>query len=206
MDNFISLFFFSLIVGITPGPNNIMLMTSGLNFGVKKTIPHSMGVVIGYPLMFILTGIGLSAIFERYPLINEVIRAFSIIYLFYLAYRIANANPMDKTSSRSKSNRPLYFIEALLFQWVNPKTWMIATTLISSYLNISMNFYIQVFIIAMVMFVTSCLITATWVLFGKVLQRILTQKKHVKIFNIIMATLLVISILPVVDEVIQTWL
>ncbi len=115
---------FALVSSITPGPNNMMLMASGANFGLRRTVPHALGVGIGFTLMIVLVGVGLMGLFDLFPVLNIALKVVSVVYLLWLAWKIANAAAPDTdTGARGK---PMTFVQAMLFQWVNPKAWSMA--------------------------------------------------------------------------------
>lgn len=124
----IALFAFSS--GITPGPNNIMLMTSGVNFGIRLSLPHLAGICIGFPCMVLAIGLGLSAVFQAYPLLHLIIKYVGIAYLLYLAWLIANSSSRMEGKQTAK---PLSFVQAAAFQWVNPKGWIMAVGAIATF-------------------------------------------------------------------------
>jgi threonine/homoserine/homoserine lactone efflux protein len=130
-DLVLALSLFALVSSITPGPNNLMLMASGANFGFRRTIPHMLGVGIGFTLMIVLVGIGLVQIFDLYPISHQILKVVSVIYLFWLARKIANAAPPE--GDVANESTPITFIQAALFQWVNPKAWTMALTAITAY-------------------------------------------------------------------------
>jgi threonine/homoserine/homoserine lactone efflux protein len=203
LELFIAILVFGLSAAITPGPNNIMLMTSGMNFGIKNSMPHMLGVCIGFPVMVILIGLGFSIVFEHYPALHEVIKIIGVAYLLYLSWLIASADP-DKLEG--KKSKPFTFIQAALFQWVNPKAWVVATSAISAYTTLKDDVYGQVFIIAGA-FIFSALITAnTWLIFGKGIKHVLQSAKQQRLFNITMALVLVASVLPVILQLYQQYL
>ena len=121
---------FALVSSITPGPNNVMLATSGLNFGFRRTIPHLLGVSIGFTLMVFLVGVGLGSVFQQVPALYTVLKYAGAAYLLYLAWKIANAGEMKDGVSRA---RPMTFLQAAAFQWVNPKAWVMAVGIIATY-------------------------------------------------------------------------
>ena len=121
---------FALVSSITPGPNNVMLATSGLNFGFRRTIPHLLGVSIGFTLMVFLVGVGLGSVFQQVPALYTVLKHAGAAYLLYLAWKIANAGEMKDGVSRA---RPMTFLQAAAFQWVNPKAWVMAVGIIATY-------------------------------------------------------------------------
>ena len=122
---------FAFVSSITPGPNNLMLMSSGANFGFKLTIPHMLGVSLGFVIMVCLVGAGLIQIFDIYPITYQVLKVFSVIYLVYLAYKIATSKPIE--DQKINNTKPFSFLQAAMFQWVNPKAWTMALTAISVY-------------------------------------------------------------------------
>ncbi|MAM69813.1 MAG: lysine transporter LysE [Gammaproteobacteria bacterium] len=198
-----SIFIFAFSAGITPGPNNIMLMTSGLNFGIQKSMPHYFGINFGFPIMFTLIGLSLGIIFNRYPVMHEIIKVIGLAYLLYLAWRIANTS----TSSLSvKESKPLSLVQALLFQWVNPKAWVMATGAIAAFTTTDGNIYLQVGLITLVFLFTSFLTSSSWLFFGAWLKKILKDPFHQKVFNISMAVLLVLSFSPVAFDLINQYL
>ena len=120
---------FAFVSTFTPGPNNIMLMTSGANVGFKRTIPHMLGITFGFGAMLILVGIGLMSLFHAYPITHSILKVLSLSYLLYLTYKIATS---DKTEAKHDF-RPMSFLGAVAFQWVNPKGWSMALTAITVY-------------------------------------------------------------------------
>ena len=183
---------FAFVASITPGPNNLMLMSSGANFGFKQTIPHLLGVGIGFTLMIILVGIGLMTVFDRFPASYQILKLMSIIYLLYLALKIASSN--STTKQEISNTKPLTFIQAALFQWINPKAWTMALTAISVYAP-SQSF-IAVLWIAIIFGLINLPCISSWIVLGQKMQAILTNPKRIKTFNITMALLLIASLYP----------
>jgi threonine/homoserine/homoserine lactone efflux protein len=198
---YLALFIFAFSAAITPGPNNIMLMSSGLNYGVKKSLPHLFGICLGFPLMVLLTGIGLGSIFERFPVAHTMIQIFGVLYLLYLAWMIATTKNQEMSTTQSK---PLNFWQAALFQWINPKAWIMATGAIATYTTLNTNIYQQISTIALIFLTTAFPSAATWLFFGANLKRFLQKPKQQHIFNRVMALLLVGSIIPVLIHLIKT--
>ncbi|MBT6579304.1 MAG: LysE family translocator [Cellvibrionales bacterium] len=188
---------FTLSMSITPGPNNVMLMASGLNFGVNKSLPHLFGVCLGFPSMFILVGLGLGVVFEQYPIIHDVIKVLGIVYLIYLAWQIAHAK---KTSLKGKVSSPFTFIQAALFQWVNPKAWVMASTSIAVYTSVTGNMFYQVLSLAVIFVFTGLCCCSLWLFLGHGLKRLLKSDAHRMLFNTVMAILLVASVFPAIYE------
>ncbi|QFU21948.1 LysE family translocator [Shewanella eurypsychrophilus] len=189
----IALFAFSS--GITPGPNNVMLMSSGVNFGIKRSLPHLTGICIGFPCMVLAIGLGLSAVFQAYPMLHMVIKYVGIAYLLYLSWLIANSS--SKMEGKGSAN-PLSFLQAAAFQWVNPKGWIMAVGAVATFTSIDTAITPQVVTIALVFLAVAFPCAITWLGFGAALKRLLKSPRQQKIFNVSMALLLVASIIPMV--------
>lgn len=203
MEFYLSIFIFAVSATVTPGPNNIMIMTSGLNYGVKNSIPHLLGICFGFPVMVIIVGSGFSVIFEKYPLINDVIKIFGVLYLLYLAWLIASSSPVSLEGENAK---PLGFTQAALFQWVNPKAWVVATGAITAYTTMSSDFFAQVIYIALAFLIVAIPSLSIWLIFGVGIKRYLKSASHQKIFNLSMALLLVCSVLPVLKDLVEQYI
>ena len=203
MEFYLAIFLFGLTAGITPGPNNIMLMTSGMNFGIKSSIPHVLGVCIGFPVMVILIGLGFSIIFDLYPVLHEVIKVLGLAYLLYLSWLIASATPDTLESDKSK---PFSFLQAALFQWVNPKAWVMATGAISAFTTLADDIHWQVLLIAGIFFIAAIISSISWLVFGKGIKQVLQSPKQQRLFNVSMALLLVASVFPVIQQLYQQYL
>ena len=193
---FTGLALFSFVSSITPGPNNLMLMASGANFGFRRTLPHMLGVGLGFTAMVTLVGLGLVGLFEAYPLSYEVLKVVSVVYLVYLAWKIAtSAAPAGTEVSADTQGKPITFIQAVLFQWVNPKAWPMALTALTVYAP-SQNF-LSVLLVAVVFGGINLPCVSLWTLLGQQLQRLLTSRRRLVVFNVSMAVLLVVSLYPV---------
>ncbi|MDP2285506.1 MAG: LysE family translocator [Pseudohongiella sp.] len=196
----ISVFLFALSSAITPGPNNVMLMSSGVNYGVRRSLPLVMGVIIGFPAMFLAIGLGLGTVFQRYPIIHDVITVVGIAYLLYLAWKIAGSG---KPVHADPKARPLTFVQAALFQWVNPKAWIMAMGAIAAFTTTGPDINQQVFNITGIFMTASVPSAWTWLLFGVGLQRLLADDVWRQRFNWLMAALLVVSMVPVVLDLVR---
>jgi threonine/homoserine/homoserine lactone efflux protein len=183
---------FAFVASVTPGPNNLMLMASGANFGIRRSLPHLFGVVFGFVLMVILVGTGLIQVFEVFPQSYQLLRGFSIAYLSYLAWKIATAKPQ----SRRAGSAPMNFLQAALFQWVNPKAWAMALTAVSIYAP-SQNLA-AVALIALVFGLVNLPSIFLWVVIGSRLQRYLQNAVRLKVFNYTMALILIATLYPVI--------
>ncbi|MEM8914899.1 MAG: LysE family translocator [Pseudomonadota bacterium] len=183
---------FAFVTSITPGPNNLMLMASGANFGFVRTVPHMLGVALGFVFMVVLVGLGLIQVFDAYPVSYTLLKVFSIIYLLYLAWRIATAAPVR---DESKAGKPFTFLQAALFQWVNPKAWAMALTAVSVYAPTQSLLAIAQ--VAVVFGVINFPSVGSWTLLGQQMRRLLNNPVRLRLFNATMAILLVLSLYPV---------
>jgi threonine/homoserine/homoserine lactone efflux protein len=185
-------------MGFTPGPNNILVASSGVNFGFRATVPHILGITIGYPLMLLLVGIGLAKIFVEIPQIHTVLKYLCIAYLLYLAWRIAAAPIGDDETRRTA--KPLTFLQAAAFQWVNGKGWVVALSAVTTYTVVNATLAKQVVVLAGLALLVTVAAVCTWTLFGAFLRRYLHTNRRRRIFNYSMAALLTASIIPVFWE------
>lgn len=188
---------FAAVMFFTPGPNNVMLLASGLNYGFRRTLPHMAGVTFGFAFMIAVTGLGLGAVFTTYPVLQTVLKYAGAAYLVYLALAIGRAGAPDPEEAQLR--RPMTFFGAALFQWVNVKGWVMVIGTVTAYAAIASypwNIVIQV-LIALPMGMLS---TVTWALFGTALQSLVKSPATVKAFNIVMAVLLLASLYPVLTE------
>lgn len=191
-ETLLPLILFVLSATVTPGPNNVMLLASGVNFGVRATGPHILGISLGYPFMIIAIGLGLGTIFHQFPLLHEILRWIGSAYLLWLAWRIATAAGMGKAENRG---RPFTFLEAAGFQWVNPKAWIIAVGAYSVYSTPTMAALPQALLFGAVFFSASVPSCSIWATFGSVIGRWLKSARALRIFNGTMAALLAASVL-----------
>ncbi len=191
-DLLLALIVFAFGSSITPGPNNLMLMASGANFGFKRTLPHMFGVGIGFTLMIVLVGIGLAGIFATYPVSRTILKVVSVVFLVYLAWKIANAAPPQRAE---EAGTPIGFFQAVLFQWVNPKAWSMALTSIGAYAPT--EGIAGVLWVALIFGAINQPTVSLWVLFGKAMRRYLSNPRHLRMFNWTMAALLLATLYPV---------
>ncbi|HEY0800060.1 MAG TPA: LysE family translocator [Steroidobacteraceae bacterium] len=188
---------FMTSMGITPGPNNILVASSGVNFGFRATIPHILGVTVGYPVMLLIVGLGLAKIFILIPEIHVVLKYICIAYLLYLAWRIAMASAMGEAKGMPK---PMTFLQAAAFQWVNGKGWVIALGAVTTYTVVDRTLPLQIVALASIAVAITLVCVSCWTLFGAFLRQYLHTEKRRRWFNYSMAALLVLSILPVLWE------
>lgn len=197
MDYLIAIVLFAISSSVTPGPNNITIMASGVNFGIRKSLPVFMGICVGFAIMLLLVGIGFGQIFEQIPALHIFIKFFGTLYLLYLAFLIATADEITMSNTQAK---PLTFINGALFQWLNAKAWVVATGAIAAFTTVGVDFYTQNIIIALVFLVISFPCVGIWLFFGSALKKRLKSKQHRRMFNYSMGGLLVISVIPVIIE------
>ena len=187
---------FALISSITPGPNNLMLLASGANFGIQRTLPHIFGVSIGHSFMVVMVGLGLMQVFNTFPIAITVLKIASIVYLLYLAYKIASNSTPPKTSE-SHTGKPFTFFQAAGFQWINPKAWTMALTAISVYAPPNPDLR-AILSVAGVFALTNLPSISAWAMVGREISRFLNTPKRLRIFNITAALLLVASLGPII--------
>lgn len=193
---FIGLIAFAAVSSLTPGPNNLMLMTSGANFGFRRSMPHMLGVSLGFTFMVLLVGIGLIGIFEAFPVSYDILKLISVVYLLYLAFKIASASHAGDNSDAA--NAPLNFTQAAMFQWVNPKGWTMALTALSVY-SPTQSITAVAFVAAVFGAINFPCISV-WTGMGQHLQRLLVSPQRLRLFNVTMALLLVSSLYPVLGS------
>ncbi|QWG14541.1 LysE family translocator [Bradyrhizobium sediminis] len=185
---------FAVVMFFTPGPNNIMLLSSGLTYGFRRTLPHVAGITIGFAFMIGAVGLGLGTIFITYPVLQTVLKYAGVAYLVYLAAAIAMSGPVAPDQDDRRG--PMTFWGAAMFQWINAKGWVMVIGTITAYAGIAgfpWNIVIQV-MLSLLLGTLSC---AAWALFGSALRPVLTSPKAVRAFNIVMAALLLASLWPV---------
>jgi threonine/homoserine/homoserine lactone efflux protein len=191
---FIAFVVFSAVMFFTPGPNNFMLLSSGLSYGLRRTLPHVAGVAIGFSFMVAAMGLGLGAVFIAYPVLQTILKYAGTVYLIYLAAVIAMSGPVAPGQDNRRG--PMTFWGAAMFQWVNAKGWVIAIGTITAYAAIAGFPWNIVMQVALFLFM-GILSSLTWALFGSALRPLLTSSRVVRTFNIVMAVLLLASLYPV---------
>lgn len=184
---------FAFVSSITPGPNNLMLLASGVNFGFARTLPHMLGVGLGFMLMTFLVGLGLGEVFKLVPVLYTALKYLGAAYMVYLAWKIANSGPVKESET---VGRPMTFLQAALFQWVNPKAWVMAVYAVATY-TVPSQYLLSVSIVALVFGIVNIPSIGSWALFGMALKRFLNNPAALRVFNIVMALLLVVSIWPI---------
>ncbi len=188
---FLALLTYSFATSITPGPNNLMLLTSGLNFGFARSIPHAVGISVGFFVLLVAVGFGLGAILTAFPPLHLALKIAGGAYLLYLAWRIAMSRTVGQ-DGRS-TGRPMTFLEAAAFQWVNPKAWIMAIGAMTVYTNAEAPF-LSVILVAAVFALVNFPSVSMWAGFGAALRQRLSDPKKLKWFNITMGSLLALSL------------
>lgn len=183
---------FAFVSSITPGPNNLMLMASGANYGFRKTMPHMFGVAIGFNFMIALVGAGLVQLFDMYTFSYVILKWVSIAYLLYLAWKVATA-PLP--THDGATGRPFTFLQAALFQWVNPKAWTMALTATTIYAPDNSLYSVGMVVVVFAAVNFPCI--TIWVVFGQQFKRLLSSPRRLRIFNITMAAVLVATLYSV---------
>jgi threonine/homoserine/homoserine lactone efflux protein len=192
-DLFIGLFVFAAISAFTPGPNNTLLMASGVAFGFQRTLPLIAGVAIGFPLMIGCVGLGLGQIFSVYPILYTVMKYAGAAYMLFLAWKIATAPRAAETGDSAA--RPMTFLQAALFQWINPKGWIMAVTALSAY-TAANSYFFGVAVVVATFVLMGFSSASTWALFGSGLRHVLNDERYFRIINVLLALLLVASLVP----------
>lgn len=184
---------FAFVTSITPGPNNMMLMASGANFGLARTVPHMAGVAIGFVILSAMVGAGLMGLFDLWPASYQIMKWAGVAYMVWLAVKIARSGPPTGGVARAA---PFTFLQAAAFQWVNPKAWTMALSAMATYApshNLS-----AVLAVALIFGIVNLPSVGVWAALGSVLNRWLGTPRRLRAFNLSMAALLLASLLPVV--------
>ena len=202
-DQLLALSVFAAVSSGTPGPNNLMILTSGVNFGMKRSIPHLMGITLGFCFMIFCVGMGLQTMFTVVPQLETILRYGGTAYLLWLAWKIAHSAPPSSSATEGTSAKPMGFWAATTFQWVNPKAWFMAISAITTYASSAENAEVgsklsQVLLVVLIFGTVNLPLVACWGWFGSAMRRFLQDPKNLKMFNITMAILLVASLYPIV--------
>jgi threonine/homoserine/homoserine lactone efflux protein len=185
---------FCFVSSITPGPNNLMLMATGANFGARRAAPHASGIVLGFTFMIVAIGLGVAQLFQSYPLAHQVLGGVSVIYLIYLAYKTATAR--TNLVSPEPTGKPITFWQAAAFQWVNPKAWTMALAAVTVYAPQPVT-YKEVIVVAVIFGAINLPCISVWLLLGVKMRRFLTTPARLRGFNWTMAGLLLLSLAPI---------
>ncbi|MEO0931895.1 MAG: LysE family translocator [Pseudomonadota bacterium] len=196
-DILIALIGFAFASSITPGPNNLMLMASGANYGLRRTVPHMLGISLGHAFMVVMVGIVLLRMFETYPVLNIVLKVLSAAYMLWLAWKIANAVAPE---AQDVTGKPFTFLQAAAFQWVNPKAWFMAITAISAYAPQNIGVLFGSLLVATVFSATNLPSVTVWAWMGVQVRKWLGTARRLRVFNMTMAVLLVVSLYPMLTH------
>ncbi len=199
LDVFMALAVFASVMAFTPGPNNILLTASGVNFGFARTIPHMLGIDIGFVVLLAALAGGLGLVFAAVPALQVALKIAGALYMLWLAWKVASARPAGDGANDNAVGKPMTFLQAAAFQWVNPKAVVAALSGIAVYMrpgHEGEDFLVVVAVFAL----ATVLSTATWAGFGVALRRFLRDPLHARIFNVVMGLLLVATIIPIVTE------
>jgi threonine/homoserine/homoserine lactone efflux protein len=195
-DLLLALITYAFVTSVTPGPNNFMLLASGVNFGFRRTVPHILGIGAGFLMLLLAIGLGLGALLVAFPQLHLALKIAGGAYLLYLAYRIAMSRSL---SARDGSDaRPMTFLEAAAFQWVNPKAWMIAVTGMAVYTD-PVSPVVSVLVVAGVFAAVNLPSVSSWAGFGTMLRGFLSDPVRLKWFNIAMGVLLAVTLWPMLN-------
>ncbi len=193
-DIFTALLLFAFASSITPGPNNMMVMASGANFGLRRTLPHWAGVAVGFFGLLLACGLGLGGLFTAYPVLHEILKWAGAVYLVYLAFKIATTRSLS-TAKNGAAAKPITFMAAVAFQLVNVKAWAMALGATTTYIPVQ-NYLGNLLVAAMVFLAVNIPCVGMWLTSGVVLKRYLERPVVLRAFNIIMAIMLLTSLFP----------
>jgi threonine/homoserine/homoserine lactone efflux protein len=197
----LALMSYAFVMSITPGPNNVLLLASGVNFGFRRTIPHMVGISCGVVVMLLIVGLGVGQLLTANATVYLGLRVLSVVYLLWLAWKIANSGPVS-TAGDNQAGQPMTFFQGALFQWVNPKAWAMALTATTAF-TVPGNYQQSLVIMALVFGLVNVPSVGTWAGFGVILRSFLQNPRTLRLFNVTMALLLVASLVPGLFEITQ---
>lgn len=195
-DTLIAASLFALASYITPGPNNTMILSSGVRFGLRRSIPHLLGICLGFAFMLVAVGLGLHTLLHDHPMVLTAMRWVGVAWMLYLAYQLATAK--GGVAAANGSEKPMTFLGASAFQWVNPKAWVMAVTAMSTYLPPDAG-WMGTLQLAAAQTVVGSPCVLVWAGFGSALRDWLADPVRLRIFNIAMALALVASLYPLLQ-------
>lgn len=184
---------YAFVTSITPGPNNAMLLASGVNFGLKASVPHILGVNIGFAVLILSVGLGLGGVFEALPILHDAMKYVGAAYLIYLAWKIAGSSVSEADRGRRV---PLTFMQAAAFQWVNPKAWIMAIGAIATYTQAD-GFLANAVLVTILFSIVNAPCIIAWAAVGTALRGVLSKPIWLRVFNVAMALMLVASLYPI---------
>lgn len=192
MTLFFALLGFAFVASGTPGPNNLMLLASGANFGFKRTLPHMLGISLGHSFMVFIIGLGLAQAFHQFPMLQTILTFVSIAYMLWLAWKIAHSAPPKEGEA---AGQPFTFLQAAAFQWVNPKAVIMAISAQTNYAQ--GDTWLAALMVGLGFLMVNFPAITIWAWMGTEVRRLLTNPRRLTIFNWSMATLLVASMVPI---------
>lgn len=182
---------FAFVTSVTPGPNNIMLTASGANFGFKRTLPHVAGIIIGMMMLNVSVGLGLGALFTQLPILQQILRVAGSAYLLWLAYKLLSFSSLG---NKPEDAKPFSLLQAVAFQYVNPKAWIMVISANASFSLIGDSYWWSVFMITTIYAIVGTPSIMLWAGFGQYMRQFLGRQTVLRIFNIVMATLTALCI------------
>ncbi len=186
---------FSIVSGFTPGPNNLIALATGANFGYRRTLPHVLGVVLGFNILFFSVGAGLGSLFRAFPVAHEILRWVSLAYLVYLSWKIATSTGIGPAAKNGEDAKPITFLGSVAFQWINVKAWVAAITLVTAFTDPE-AYWTSLAAGGIVNLFIAFSSVSAWAVFGTLLKNFLEHPVRLRVFNWTMAALLVISVVP----------
>ena len=195
----LALSLFAISSSITPGPNNMMMLASGVNYGFRASVPHLLGISLGFGFMLVALGLGLNVVFSQFPIMHTLLKIVGTVYMVWLAYKIATSH----SALEGRGGKPMSFLQACAFQWVNPKAWMMALGALATYPVASAPYLQQVAVIALVFVMFNGPCVSVWLGLGVSLKTWLSDPVRQTWFNRGMAVLLLLSLYPIAIELIQ---
>jgi len=195
-ETFLALSLYSIVASVTPGPNNLMLLASGVNFGIRRTVPHMLGIAIGFTAMVAIVGLGLGAVLDIVPGVMTGLRYVALAYTVWLAWKLGTSGSLGTGQAGAQ---PMGFMSACLFQWVNPKAWVMALTATALYTS-AQGYFLSVLLVAAVFGLIGMPFIAIWAGFGVALRGFLSIPWRLRAFNVVMGLLLLASTVPFVFE------
>lgn len=202
MEWYLAVLLFAATTTVTPGLNNMMIMSSGLNFGIRRSIPHLLGIITGFPFMFVAIGVGFVSVILAVPELHLMIQVVGVVYLLYFAWLIATSADNIETSKK----KIVTFWQAFVIQWVNPKAWVMIAGAFAAFTTPDADPFLQVFYITSAFIIVGIPTVSAWLFFGSLLSTVLQSTQSRQVFNRCMAGLLVVSILPIISELLKVFL
>lgn len=193
LDTFFALVVYAFVTSVTPGPNNMMLMASGVNFGFARTIPHMLGIAVGFFVLLVFVGLGLGAVLAAVPAAQIALKVASVLYMIRLAWQVATSCSVGEGTG---SSEPLTLLQAAAFQWINPKAWAMALVAMGAYTNAARP-VLSAMIVSIAFAPVNLPSVSIWASFGVALRGFLSQPHRLRIFNGAMGLALLLSIVPI---------